>query len=329
MESKQGDGRPSDGRKCGKVFRKSLGQYSVVVDGEVVLCSVSSKLRKELIYPVADPTSLPHRVVSVEEIKMVDPIAVGDEVSFVDAGDATGMIVEVLPRRNRLSRRGPGPKPLEQVIVANVDQVVIVMAVAQPKLKWGLLDRYLVSAEAAGIPALICITKIDLADERAFLEELAAYEEIGYPSLLTSAVTGRGIEELKAALRGRVSVFAGTSGVGKTTLLNTLQPGLGLKVSEVSGSTRKGRHTTSHLEMFPLDFGGSVVDTPGIREFGLWRIGAQELAGLFPEMRPYIGRCRFGLNCTHSHEPDCAIKRAVEERKISERRHQSYLKLRG
>lgn len=316
-------------RKQGRVFRKSLGRYSVVADGESIQCSISSKLRKDLVYPAADPSSLPYRVVSVEEIKLVDPIAIGDEVSFVDAGDGSGMITEVLPRRNQLSRRAPGPKPLEQVIVANVDQVVIVMAVAKPRLKWNLLDRYLASAEASQIAPLVCITKMDLAGEAPLLEELAVYERIGYRVVLTSAVTGRGIEELRTALSGRVSVFTGLSGVGKTTLLNTLQPGLGLKVSEVSGSTGKGRHTTSHLEMFPLDFGGSVVDTPGIREFGLWRIEVDELAGLFPEMRPYIGQCRFGLNCSHTHEPGCAIKRAVEEGRILGRRHQSYLKLRG
>lgn len=315
----------------GVVFKKSLGHYWVNVDGEMVRCSLSSRLRKVLIYPIADTSSLHPRVQEVEDIRAADPVAIGDVVNFVPADD-TGVIVEVHERVNALVRRAAGPKPLEQVIVANVDQVVCVIAAARPAPSWDLLDRYLVAAEASELPALVCITKSDLVTAAELAAEMRTYEQIGYGVLLTSSSTGAGIDELRATLTGRSSVLAGKSGVGKTSLLNAIQPGLGLRVNEVSGKTGKGKHTTTHLEMFALGengaAAGSVVDTPGMREFALWNVQSRELASLFPEMRPYIGACRFGLGCSHDHEPGCAIKDAVSEGEISARRHQSYLKLR-
>ena len=312
----------------GKVFKKTLGKHFLHANGESVVCSISSKLRKELVYPEADPGSLHPSVVKVSDITEVDPVAIGDVVDFIDSGDGTGMIVNVRPRRNHLSRRAPGSKPLEQVIAANVDQIVAVCAAAQPKLKWNLLDRYLADAEFSEIPAVICITKIDLADESKLMPELHVYEKLGYPVVLTSSVTQKGLDEIKEVLEGRVTVFVGKSGVGKTTLLNAIQPGLGLKVNDVSEKTGKGKHTTSNLEMHELDCGGHVIDTPGMREFGLWGVKGNDIAELFPEMRHHIGHCKFEQNCTHSHEPDCAIKDAVEAGQISERRYQSYLRLR-
>ena len=311
----------------GKVFKKSLGQYVVESDGKTVVCAISSRLRKELIYPTSSPFSgTLRRVRSVDDIREVDPVAIGDTVCFIDAGDETGMITEVLPRKNKFVR---GARGKAQVIVANVDQVVPVFAAAQPAPKWNLLDRYLAAAESVGIPALICVTKMDLVDRDALLGDLEPYQAIGYGIILTSATTGEGIEAFKEALKGRVSVLAGKSGVGKTTLLNAVQPGLGLRVNEVSQATGKGKHTTTSLEMFALDFGGSVVDTPGMREFGLWDVDGSDLATLFPEMRPYIGRCRFGASCQHLHEPGCAIKEAVEAGDIDRRRYQSYLRMKG
>ncbi len=317
----------ADKESRGRVFKKTMGSYFVNSDGGVVVCSISSTLRKVLIYPTADPSSRRPTVDKVVDIKAVDPVAIGDEVSFVEAGDGIGMITEVLPRRSKLSRRAAGPKPLEQVIVANVDQVIPVLSARKPKPKWTLLDRYLADSEAADLPALICITKLDLAKEDLLTQEMRIYEEIGYPVILTSAVDGRGLEELKEALRNRVSVLVGKSGVGKTTLLNAIQPELGLRVKEVSESTGKGKHTTSHLEMFELDFGGSVVDTPGMREFGLWNVDGLDLAELFPEMRPYVGKCRFGSDCSHTHEPDCSIKEAVEDGHISKLRYESFVRM--
>jgi len=313
----------------GIVYKKTIGNYVVHAGERVITCAISPRLRKELIYPIADPGSLSHIVRSVRDIKTVDPVAVGDEVSFIDTLDGSGLIVEVLPRRNRLARVNPGTKKIEQVVVANLDQVVPIFAAAQPEPKWNLLDRYLASAESLGLASLICITKLDLLDgDMCQFAEVETYRNIGYPVILTSAATGLGMDEFRVALQGRVSVFIGKSGVGKTSLLNAIQPGLGLRVNEVSQATEKGKHTTTNLAMFPLDAGGSVVDTPGMREFGLWDVNKDDLAQLFPEMRPWVGNCRFGLDCTHTHEPGCAIRRAVENGQVSQRRYLSYLRLR-
>ncbi len=313
----------------GVVYKKNLGQYHVHAGGRVVSCVLSSRLRKQLIYPTADPHSRRPRVDAVHVIEYVDPVAIGDQVQWIDAGDGSGMIVKVLPRRNKLTRPAPvpGERVFEQVIVANADQVIPVFAAANPPPKWGLLDRYLVSAAAAGLPALICINKLDLARAGGELHEtIAAYRRLGYPVLLASAKTGEGLDELREVLQGRVSVLVGKSGVGKTSLLNALQPDLGLRVRALS-RIEKGRHTTSHLEMFPLDFGGALVDTPGMREFGLWNIRADELAALFPEMQPLVGRCKFRLDCRHDEEPGCAIRKAVMAGQISPQRYKSYLRL--
>ncbi|HEY3340984.1 MAG TPA: ribosome small subunit-dependent GTPase A, partial [Anaerolineae bacterium] len=193
--------------------------------------------------------------------------------------------------------------------------------------------RYLVSAESAGIPSVVCIAKLDLVEGRpegTEIEAVAAeYRAIGYGVILTSIVSGRGIEEFKAAMRGRLSVFVGKSGVGKTSLLNALDPGLGLRVQETSRATGKGRHTTTHQEMFALSSGGAIIDTPGIREFGLWEVDGGDLALFFPEMRPLVGTCKFGRGCRHVHEPGCSIRRAVNAGQISPYRYESYLKLRA
>ena len=321
----------NSGDDTGVVFRKALGHYTVHTQGREIDCSLSSLIHKQLIFPTAHPTSLRHRVQEVREIDHVDPVAIGDRVRYVEAGERRGMIVEILPRLSKLSRPAPvpGQRIFEQVIVANADVIMPVFAVANPTPKWGLLDRYLVSAEAAEIPVLIVINKIDLSWKNSgFDEEIEVYRRLGYPVLLVSAATGEGIDELKDALQGKQSVLVGKSGVGKTSLLNAIQPGLGLRVKAVgNGELGKGRHITTHFEMFELDFGGALVDTPGIREFGLWDIQADELAYLFPEMAPYIGRCKFGLSCQHDTEPGCAIRKAVMAESISPYRYQSYLNL--
>ena len=316
----------------GVVFRKTVGHYTVHTTGREIDCVLSSLIHKQLIFPTADPTSLRHTVQEVREIQHVDPVAIGDRVRYADAGDGRGMIVEVLPRNSKLSRPAPvpGQRVFEQVIVSNADLVLPVFSVADPTPKWGLLDRYLVSAEAAELPSLIVINKLDLHWKNpGFDEEIEVYRRIGYPVLLVSAATGEGIEELKHVLQGKLAVMVGKSGVGKTSLLNAIQPGLGLRVKAVgNGEIGKGRHTTTHLEMFRLDFGGALVDTPGIREFGLWDISGEELAYLFPEMADYVGQCRFGLSCRHDREPGCAVRKAVMAGKISPYRYQSYMRLR-
>ncbi len=311
----------------GVVIRKLRGQYLVQTDSIHIPCVLSSKLHKRLVYPIAAPTSLHHRVKSVEEIDEVDPIAIGDQVLYFDALDGSCKIVEVLPRRNQLSRKAAGDIPLEQVLVANADQVVVVFAAAKPAPKWGLLDRYLISAEAAGLPVIIAMTKLDLARAETLAEPLSLYQRLGYPSIQTSSANGLGIDEIRATLNGKLSIFMGKSGVGKTSLLNAIQPDLGLKVNAVGHESGKGRHTTTHLEMFPLDGGGGIIDTPGMREFALWDLDGQELAHFFPEMRSFVGRCRFGMSCRHLSEPGCVIRQLAEKGKIDPRRYDSYQKL--
>jgi ribosome biogenesis GTPase / thiamine phosphate phosphatase len=309
----------------GVVHKKSTGTYMVQAGERMIPCAISSRLRKVLIMPTADRSSVPHqKVQEVHDIAAVDPVAVGDSVRFTDAGDGTGMITEVLPRKNQLTRRAPGTKPLEQIVAANVDQVIPVMSAAQPKPRWGMLDRYLAGAEACDIPALVCITKLDALKDRDVDEVMAVvedYRRIGYEVLLTSAADGRGIDAFRDALAGKLSVLVGMSGVGKTTLLNAVQPGLGLHVGAINLNLDKGRHTTTGLEMFPLESGGSVVDTPGMKTFGFWEIHEDDMALFFKEMSGLVGMCRFGLDCRHDTEPGCAIKRAVESGAISQRRH--------
>jgi len=321
----------------GTVYKKIIGHYVVHAGDRVITCEISSRLRKDLRYPTADPTSIRPHVVRVQKIQAIDPVAVGDEVRFVESADSNGMIVEVLPRRSMLVRReatGPFARhAFVQVVVSNLDQVVPVFAAAQPTPKWSLLDRYLVSAESLDLPSLICITKLDLVADSGIAAIAEMYRRIGYQVILTSAVSGDGIAELGEALRGKVSVLVGKSGVGKTSLLNAIHPGLGLRVNAVSALTGKGMHTTSNLEMIPFSEdggpGGGVVDTPGIREFGLWQVADSEIALMFPEMRSYVGTCRFGLDCRHDKEPGCAIRQAVASGNVSQERYESMLKLRA
>jgi ribosome biogenesis GTPase / thiamine phosphate phosphatase len=317
----------------GIVYKKSTNQYTVQSGSRQIPCALSTRLRKGMNEPPARTKS--RRPGPAGET--VDPIAVGDEVHFIEAPGGSGVIVDVLPRRSKLARRSAVPMPtaqaFEQVIVANMDQVVPVFAAASPAPRWNMLDRYLVTAEDAGLPAVICITKLDLVQDEpgasAEIEEAAAeYRRIGYRVILVSSNTGQGLDEVRAALQGR------KSGVGKSSLLNALQPGLGLRVNAVSkGVVGKGKHTTTHHEMFPLELGetyapgGAIVDTPGVREFGLWGLDEDSLALCFPEIRPWVGQCRFGLDCRHDDEPGCAVRKAVMSGHISPRRYQSFMKL--
>jgi ribosome biogenesis GTPase / thiamine phosphate phosphatase len=247
-------------------------------------------------------------------------VTTGDRVWIRLSSGDEGVIERVEPRHGLLTRASRGR---EHVLVANVDQVVIVMAIAEPALKPHLIDRYLVSAEQGGIQPILCLNKADLGDPVALQPLIGSYAQLGIPVILTSVVTGRGIDELRRRMPGRQTVFAGQSGVGKSSLLNAIQPGLELTVGEVSDTNDKGKHTTTTAQLLKLETGGWVVDTPGIRQFELWDVMAEQLEGFFPEFRPLVPHCAYA-DCTHTHESGCAIKRAAVLGQISERRYISY-----
>ena len=304
----------------GRVLRVH-GLYSVVEtdDGRQFRCVVRRVLR----------------TLATDERSVV---TTGDRVWFLPAGPAVktevaeggtdaatveGVIERVEPRHGILTRASRGR---EHVQVANVDQVVFVLSLVEPDLKPHLIDRYLASAEQGGIRPILCLNKADLVDPVDFQPLIGMYSQLGVPTFLTSASAGTGVERLRERLRDRETVFTGQSGVGKSSLLNVIQPGLGLRVREVSGVNQKGKHTTTTAELIRLDFGGWVVDTPGVRQFGLWDVIPEEVEGFFAEFRPFVALCAFP-DCTHTHEERCAVKRAVMRRWISESRYTSYLGL--
>jgi ribosome biogenesis GTPase len=250
-------------------------------------------------------------------------VVAGDRVLFTATGEDEGAIERVEPRTTSLSRVS---RNKAHVIVANIDQVVIVASVAEPHLKLGLIDRFLCSAEKGGIRGIVCINKIDLGTPRLLQPLLGQYTRLGYPVLQTNALTGEGIGELKQLLRGQETVFTGQSGVGKSSLLNAVQPGLGLSTGSVSQDTSKGRHTTRVTRLLQLDDGGWVVDTPGIRTLQLWDIAKEEVEALFIEFRPFVALCRFP-DCSHTHEEGCCVKQAVRCGYVSPLRYESFLRI--
>ncbi|CAN5514707.1 ribosome small subunit-dependent GTPase A [soil metagenome] len=300
----------------GRVLRSTGSWYDValVESGERIRARVRGKFRLE-----------------AEMFDETNPVAVGDEVMLLMGEDGTGMIMEIKPRFNKLTRRAAGRRSgREQVIVANVDFAWCVQSVYLPKFNSGFVDRFLTMAEVYDVPAGIIINKADLLDnERAeevigFWAEL--YDSLEYPVLLTSTKDGSGIEALREMLAGRTSVLSGPSGVGKSTLLNTIDPSLDLRTGEISEKSKKGKHTTTFATLFPLFEGGFVVDTPGIREYGIWELEPAELGGYFVEMQPLVEMCHYP-SCTHDHEPGCAVTDAVDDGRISPERYDSYLSI--
>lgn len=251
-------------------------------------------------------------------------VATGDRVQFLPDGDE-GLIQRVEQRTGILSRTSRGRR---HVLVANVDRIVVVTSAAEPGLKPHLIDRFLVAAEQVGIEPIICINKIDLVDPGPLQPLVGVFAQMGYKVLQISAETGLNIDSLKSELSDRESVIVGQSGVGKSSILNAIESGLALRTATVSAETQKGRHTTTTAKLLPLSFGGFIVDTPGIRQFQLWDVTAEEVAGLFRDIRPFVDRCRFP-NCTHTHEEDCAVKASVADGRLDARRYESYCHLRS
>jgi ribosome biogenesis GTPase len=250
-------------------------------------------------------------------------LAAGDQVWFRPAEQREGIIERVEPRHGVLCRTSRGR---QHVMVANVDQLLIVASAAEPTIKPHLIDRLVLTAEKSQIRPVICINKVDLIEPADLQPLVGVYGQLGYRVMLLSVVRGDGIERLRQLVRGRRSVVVGQSGVGKSSILNAIEPGLELKVRTVSIETEKGRHTTTAARLIPMSAGGYLVDTPGIRQFQLWDIIPEEIAGLFRDLRPYVSGCRFP-NCTHMHEADCAVKDAVAEGRLDVRRYESYCQL--
>jgi ribosome biogenesis GTPase len=251
-------------------------------------------------------------------------VLVGDRVSVEMQDEGVGTIEEIQPRRSLLKRRTPGKRRGVRSVVANIDQVVVVGAAADPSWDPHLTDRFLAVAEANHLPSLVVINKADLAQEVAPFAE--PYEVAGYRVIVTSVPEYRGLEELRAMLEDQVSLFSGPTGVGKSSILNALHPGLKLKTAEVSARSRTGRHTTVAAEMHPFGDAGFVVDTPGLRDIGLWALGPLEVVQSFPEFERFAGQCRFD-NCRHLAEPGCAVMAASKQGDFSETRLRSYRRL--
>lgn len=293
----------------GRVVRTDAKVCHVDVDGAVVQAAPRGLLFGE----------------DGERSAQKNPVAVGDFVE-VDRSTEPASLVNVLPRRNYLSRTASSHDPREQILVANVDQLFVISSLARPGFSSNRTDRILAACVWHEIPAVLVLNKIDLADPEELASIRATYEAIPVPVLETCAVDGRGVDALRERMKDKVSVFYGASGAGKSTLLNALQPGLKLKVGKVSKYWKAGRHTTTFSQLHALELGGWAVDTPGIRVFRLYDIKPSEVRDLFPEFARWQGHCRFP-DCSHDHEPDCAVFDAVEDGKLAPSRYASYVEL--
>lgn len=295
----------------GRVIQSTGSWYKVSTGDAVFDCRLPGKFR-------------------LKEHDTTNPIAVGDRVEFSLNEDNTGSIKEIKDRTNWLPREATHGRQGMQILVSNIDRAFVIQSIRKPRLKAGFIDRFLVTCEAYQIPPCIVINKMDLVESDGQQQQVNdlrnLYEDLGYPVVTTSIYNENSIEQLKQELTDITSVFVGPSGVGKTSLLNAIDPDLEHPVEEISDYSQKGKHTTTYAQLLPLDFGGYLVDTPGIREFGLVDIEPYELSLFFPEMREHARQCKFN-NCTHSHEPKCAVMEAYEKGQISAGRYESYLNM--
>ena len=289
---------------------KSTGSWYEVrnENGEVVLCRLRGKIR-------------------LDGIRTTNPVAVGDKVIFEQENNKdTCVINKILPRYNVIVRKSVNLSKASHIIASNIDQAILVATIAHPRTSTGFMDRFLVTAEAYHIPTTIVFNKCDLYDDEqmAYAKELiATFENIGYHAFMVSAKTGFQCDELKEIMKDKVNLFSGHSGVGKSALINRLDENLNVRVGDISEVHEKGKHTTTFSQMFPLAFGGYIIDSPGIKEFGLYDMEKETLAQRFPEMRNLMHDCKFS-NCTHMHEPHCAIKDAVDQKIIADWRYNDY-----
>lgn len=302
-----------NGQQTGLVTKHTGSHYRIRLDkdGSYIEAVVRGKLR-------------------LKDLKTTNPIAVGDRVDVEVADNGTGVILNVCDRKNYLIRRSSNLSRQAHIVAANIDRAYLVISLAFPDTKLGFVDRFLVSAEAYHIPVTILINKVDLYEDELG-EMLTGFEEvynsIGYQTMRVSALRGDSVDELRKQLAGKVSVFAGNSGVGKSSLINAIEPSLNLRTGEISGYHLKGTHTTTFYEMVELPNGGFIIDTPGLKSFGLiGDIGKEEIGHFFPEIFKYSAGCRFNM-CTHTDEPDCAVKQAVQDGLIAESRYASYLSM--
>ena len=290
------------------VVRATGSWYDVLHDGETVRCRIRGRLR-------------------LKGVRSTNPVVVGDEVACEADEGGDYVIADILPRRNYVIRRASNLSKESHIIAANVDQALLMASLRSPETPTEFVDRFLVTCEAYKVPVTILLSKLDLQDAEAVAEFRAVYEGAGYRVLEVAVREGRGVEEVRELLAGRTTLVSGNSGVGKSTLIQAIDPSLDIRTGEISESHHKGRHTTTFSTMYPLAEGGAVIDTPGIKGFGLIDIDEAELWHYFPEMMRVAPACRF-YNCTHTHEPGCAVTEAVKAGEIAWPRYESYLKIR-
>ena len=306
---------------------ESLGQVQLDVDASQTLSGLVLRVHgRESIVRVEDGRIFRCAVRRVLKNLATDQrhvLVAGDVVRLLPEGEEQAWVVRIEPRRSTLSRTS---KQRRHVIVANVDQLLMVTSAAQPSIKPNLIDRVLATAEQNQLDACVCINKCDLIDTTMLQALIGTYTQMGYRVLMVSAARGWGMDRLRLMTRNRNSVVVGQSGVGKSSILNAIDSGLRQRVQAVSAENQKGKHTTTTAEVFPLSYGGSIIDTPGVRQFQLWDISPSEMSGLFRDIRPFASNCRYP-NCSHIHENDCCVKDAVADGRLDGRRYDSYCQM--